>query len=130
MGDVRGEADARVTQGLLDFDLGELRTAIIAQIVKRCGERRYWEKWADSVTDIARRHDERIRALIEAPEGRVGARFDEFVAALRENLNGSITHDDAAAMLSQHLITKRSSMPYSAVRSSQRTTPSRGSCNS
>ena len=36
----------------------------------------------------------------------MGARFDEFVAALRENLNGSITQDDAAAMLSQHLITK------------------------
>ena len=103
---VRGDANARVTQALLDLDMGDLRTAIFAQIVKRCGERRYWEKWADSVTDIARRHDERIRALIGAHEGRVGARFDEFVAALRENLNGSITQDDAAAMLSQHLITK------------------------
>ena len=105
-GGVRGDAGARVTQALLDLDMGDLRTAIFAQIVKRCGERRYWEKWADSVTDIARRHDERIRALIEAPEGRVGARFDEFVAALRENLNGSITQDHAVAMLSQHLITK------------------------
>ena len=105
-GVVREQAAEYVTQRQFDFDLGELRTAIFAQIVKRCGERRYWEKWADSVTDIARRHDERIRALIEAPEERVGARFDEFVAALRENLNGSITQDDAAAMLSQHLITK------------------------
>ena len=91
---------------MLDFDLGELRTAIIAQIVKRCGERRYWEKWADSVTDIARRHDERIRALIESPGGGVSKRFDEFVAALRHNLNDSITRDNAAAMLSQHLITR------------------------
>ena len=104
--DVRGEADARITQGLLDFDLGELRTAIIAQIVKRCGERRYWEKWADSVTAIARRHDERIRSLIDAPDRPVGQRFDKFVAALRRNLNDSITRDDAAAMLSQHLITR------------------------
>ena len=104
--DVRSEADARVTQELLDFDLGQLRTAIIAQIVKRCGERRYWEKWADSVTDIARRHDERIRALIDSPDGNVGQRFAEFVAALRGNLNDSITRDNAAAMLSQHLITR------------------------
>ena len=103
---VRGDSDARVTQALLDLDMGDLRTAIFAQIVKRCGERRYWEKWADSVTDIARRHDERIRALIEAPQGPVAARFDEFVAALRNNLNDSITTGDAAAMLSQHLITK------------------------
>ena len=106
VGDLRGDADSRVTQALLDLDMGDLRTAIFAQIVKRCGERHYWEKWADSVTDIARRHDERIRALIEAPEGPVGARFDEFVAALRNNLNDSITREDAAAMLSQHLITK------------------------
>ena len=105
-GNVRGDADTRVTQALLDLDMGDLRTAIFAQIVKRCGERRYWEKWADSVTDIARRHDERIRALIETPEGPVHARFDTFVAALRNNLNDSITMDDAAAMLSQHLITK------------------------
>ena len=103
---VRGEAMAQVAQGVMDFDLGELRTAIIAQIVKRCGERRYWEKWADSVTDIARRHDERIRALIETPGGHVGARFDEFVVALRHNLNDSITRNDAVGMISQHLITK------------------------
>ena len=105
-GGVREQAAEYMTQGLLDFDLGELRTAIIAQVIKRCGERRYWEKWADSVTDIARRQDERIRALIDAPDGGVGKRFDEFVAALRHNLNDSITRDDAAAMLSQHLITK------------------------
>ena len=103
---VRDEAAARVTQGIIDFDLSELRTAIIALIVKRCGERRYWERWADSVTDIARRHDERIRALIEDPNGQVGTRFDEFVAALRHNLNDSIRRDDAAAMLSQHMITR------------------------
>ena len=104
--DVRESAEARIAQGLLDFDLGELRTAIVAQIVKRCGERRYWEKWADSVTDIARRHDERIRALLNAPDSHVATRFDEFVAALQRNLNDSISWDDAAAMLSQHLITK------------------------
>ena len=105
-GVVRESTAAYVTRELFDFDLGELRTAIIAQIVKRCGERRYWEKWADSVTDIARRHDERIRTLIESPGSGVSKRFDEFVAALRHNLNDSITRNDAAAMLSQHLITK------------------------
>ena len=36
----------------------------------------------------------------------MSVRFDEFVAALRNNLNDSITRDAAAAMLSQHLITK------------------------
>ena len=103
---VRDEAAVRVAQGVMDLDMGGLRSAIIAQIVRRCGERRYWERWADSVTDIARRHDERIRALITSPDGGVGARFNEFVAALRHNLNDSITEEDAVAMLSQHLITR------------------------
>ncbi len=73
--------------------------------MERCGERRYWEQWAESVSEIARRHHARIRALIEAPGG-AGERFGEFVAALRNNLNDSIGEDDAAAMLSQHLITR------------------------
>ena len=104
---VRDHAAEYVTQGVqLDMEMGDLRTAIFAQVVKRCGERRYWEKWADSVTQIARHHRERIRALVESGDGQVGSQFEEFVAALRSNLNDSITDDDATAMLSQHLITK------------------------
>ncbi|MDE0614538.1 MAG: DEAD/DEAH box helicase family protein [bacterium] len=90
----------------LDDRIERWRDAIYAKIVERCGERRYWEQWAESVSDIARRHHARIRALIEAPDSGVGERFEEFVAALRNNLNDSISDDDAAGMLSQHLITR------------------------
>ncbi len=107
-GDDQDGAAARkeTAQAIMDFDWGPWRDAIYGKIVDRCGDRRYWEKWAESVTDIARRHHERIRALIEDPESDVGERFAEFVTALRNNLNNSITDDDAASMLSQHLITK------------------------
>ena len=81
------------------------RDAIYAQIVRRCGERRYWEQWADSVAEIARRHHARISRLT-ADTSTTAERFEEFVADLRRNLNDSITDDDATAMLSQHLITK------------------------
>ena len=90
----------------LELDIDKWRDAIYAKIVQRCGDRRYWEKWAESVTDIARVHHERIRAIIGDPDSGVGPRFEEFVAALKRNLNDSITGDDAAAMLSQHLITR------------------------
>ncbi|MYE32367.1 MAG: DEAD/DEAH box helicase [Chloroflexi bacterium] len=99
----------QATQQLLsgiDERIEQWREAIFAKIVERCGERRYWEQWAESVSEIARRHHERIRALIEAPDSGVGERFEEFVTALRNNLNDSISDDDAAGMLSQHLITK------------------------
>ena len=101
---VAEDADQYVFGGL-DERIEQWREAIYAKIVERCGERRYWEQWAESVSDIARRHHTRIRALIEAPGG-AGERFGEFVAALRNNLNDSISEDDAAAMLSQHLITR------------------------
>ena len=89
----------------LDDRIEQWREAIYAKIVERCGERRYWEQWSESVSEIARRHHERIRAIIAAPGG-AGERFAEFVDALRGNLNDSISEDDAAGMLSQHLITK------------------------
>ena len=96
----------RATQQVLDLDIDTLRDVIFGKIVEHCGDRQYWAKWAQSVTEIAERHQERITALIEAPGGMVGTQFDEFVSALRHNLNESISQDDAVSMLSQHLITK------------------------
>ena len=69
-----------VFQGLDEERLEKWREAIYAKIVERCGERRYWEQWAESVSDIARRHLERITAIIEQPGG-AGDRFHEFVDA-------------------------------------------------
>ena len=102
---VAEQAAQLVFEGLDEERLEQWREAIYAKIVDRCGERRYWEQWADSVSDIARRHHERITAIIDQPGG-AGDQFHEFVEALRGNLNESISDDDAAGMLSQHLITK------------------------
>ena len=80
--------------------------AILAKIVERCGDRLYLERWSGRVEEIARRHHERISALV-AESGPAGEAFGAFVDALRVNLNSSINEDDAAAMLSQHLVTQR-----------------------
>lgn len=80
--------------------------AIFAKIVERCGDRLYLERWSGRVEEIARRHHERISALV-AESGPAGEAFGAFVDALRVNLNSSINEDDAAAMLSQHLVTQR-----------------------
>ena len=85
--------------------LEQWRDAIYAQILKRCGRRDYLKNWADSVGEIARRHQARIKADIDKP-GPAREHFVDFVAALRRNLNDSISENDATAMLSQHLITK------------------------
>ena len=100
---IREEAAQYVLAGMHDR-IEQWREAIYAKIVERCGPR-YWEQWAESVGEIARRHHDRIHALIDGP-GPARDSFAEFVAALRKNLNDSISEDDAAAMLSQHLITR------------------------
>ena len=107
-GDGEGDGAGEARQYVLD-GLGERaerwREAIFAKIVERCGERRYWEQWSDSVAGIARRHHERIAAAAGGG-GPAAERFTEFVEALRRNLNDSVSRDDAAAMLSQHLVTR------------------------
>ena len=84
----------------------ELRDAILARIVDRYADPGYWEQWATTVRDIARRHEARIRALLSIPDNGVRPVFEQYLAGLRHNLNDGITEDDAIGMLSQHLITK------------------------
>lgn len=82
------------------------RDAIYARMVRKVGDRRYWEDWAKDVKDIADRHMTRIRSILHGEDPRPREEFGVFLDGLRGNLNESITEDDAIGMLSQHLITK------------------------
>jgi predicted helicase len=101
------EAGAGTTQAKLDFTpLGEeWNEAIYARLVKKVGEREYWENWAADVADVAARQRLRIESLLEAKAG-VRREFERFVKGLKANLNDSITAEDALDMLAQHIITE------------------------
>jgi predicted helicase len=73
--------------------------------VQKVGDRRYWEQWAKNVAEIAQRQAERINRLIKA-DGEHKRAFQEFLGGLRQNINPSITEQEAVEMLSQHVITK------------------------
>ncbi|WP_430332740.1 DEAD/DEAH box helicase [Rhodococcus sp. ACT016] len=88
------------------FSLSEWQEAIVAKIVDKVGTRAYWEDWAADVADIAAAQITRIRALLDGADAEVATAFERFLQGLRDNLNDSISHDDAISMLSQHLITK------------------------
>lgn len=110
-GENGGAGDAepvlREVQGAFGFpNLDEWKDAIFARIVLKCGDRRYWESWAKDVAVIAERHTTRLKALLESGEKRHRTAFADFLAGLRENLNPSISAEDAIEMLSQHLITR------------------------
>lgn len=93
-------------QGIMGYsEIEAWKNVIYAQIVLKCGDRRYWEDWAKDVAQIAERHITRITALIEA-DGAAKNAFNHFLSGLQENINPSIAHNDAIEMLAQHLITR------------------------
>ncbi|MFI8413644.1 DEAD/DEAH box helicase [Paeniglutamicibacter gangotriensis] len=84
----------------------EWENAIFARMVKKVGDRRYWEDWAKDVKDIADRQVTRINAILNGEDPRPAQEFETFLEGLRGNLNDGITRDDAVDMLVQHMITK------------------------
>lgn len=100
------KSDEDTSQALFSMvNAAAWQDAIFARMVKKVGDRRYWEDWASSVKDIADRQVTRIKTILEtAPEA--SREFATFHEALQANLNDGITRDDAVDMLVQHLITK------------------------
>lgn len=87
------------------FQFEELQNAVYAKMVLKVGDRVYWEKWATDVAVIAQRQIERITFLVDSNEKHREA-FEKFLIGLQQNINPSITQEQAIEMLSQHIITK------------------------
>ncbi len=90
-------------QMALQFE--QLQSVVFARMVKKVGDRLYWEQWAKSVAEIATRQVERINRLISEDKTHQKA-FANFLCGLQKNINPSITKQEAVEMLSQHIITK------------------------
>ena len=82
-----------------------LQNVLYARLVKKVGDRRYWEQWATNVAEIATRQVERITHLISQNTEHQKA-FDFFLKGLQSNINSSISDKEAIEMLAQHMITK------------------------
>jgi predicted helicase len=102
-GDGKDE-NGSVTLDFPNFD--QWRDAILAKIVQKVGEKRYWENWAKDVSVIANAHLIRITELVEDSSGLLESKFKRFLRGLRDNINPSISKSDAIEMLAQHLITQ------------------------
>lgn len=88
----------------LQLQFGELQDTVYAKIVKKVGNRRYWEQWAKDIADIAQKHVEHITQIVD--NGKYQKEFDSFLRGLQKQLNPSITKEEAIEMLAQHLITR------------------------
>jgi len=104
-----GEKDTSFAPEQLDLEyhVGEIERALVAKIVKKCGNRLHWQEWADDVAKIANTHIDRIQAILENPANSLEkATFNALVAELRDDLNSAISEQEVIEMLAQHLITK------------------------
>ena len=89
----------------LEIQFGELQDGIYAKLVEKVGDKMYWENWAKSIGEIARKFIERIALLIKENES-ARTYFHEFIGGLHKNINDSITEGEAIEMLAQHMITR------------------------
>ncbi|MBR4172029.1 MAG: DEAD/DEAH box helicase [Kiritimatiellae bacterium] len=98
-------ATSSLSSGTAVQDEMDFNAKIYAKMVKKVGTRRYWSLWAEEVAKIAAKHSTRLRDLISRP-GEKRDEFLRFLSSLRENLNPTVSEDEAADMLVQHALTK------------------------
>lgn len=91
-------------QGSFLFSPLDWKDAVYSKIVKKVGNRLYWDDWSKDIADIAERYINLIEILLEDPAHE--ATFGRFVEQLQQILNPSIDGAQAVEMLAQHLITK------------------------
>lgn len=104
-GEVGPEPDVPVEQDLFRVNDAFVR-GLNAIIVKKCGSQLYWSDWASDIADIAQAHVTRITTIVSPANKGPREVFAQFLNELRDDLNSSVTEEEAIEMLAQHLITR------------------------
>lgn len=101
-----GSGETPLPFNLDDAMLRELATAVFAQVaIKKVGRRTYWENWAHDVGKVAQTQITRIRTALETDK-HSRANFHDFLEELRDDLNPSVTDEQAIELLAQHIVTR------------------------
>ncbi len=100
------DSDETYIQTQLDLEWDKFEGAIYGKIVQKVGDRKYLENWSADVAKIAQRQIRWINNKLKDKKDPITIEFKKFVSSLQHNINDSIDENQAAEMLSQHLITK------------------------
>ena len=103
---INEDPDNSYTQTKLDLEWDKFEGAIFGKIVQKVGDRKYLENWSADVAKIAQRQISWIKNKLKDKNDPITIEFKKFVSSLQHNINESIDENQAAEMLSQHLITK------------------------
>ncbi|MYI76645.1 MAG: DEAD/DEAH box helicase, partial [Gammaproteobacteria bacterium] len=104
-GKKNGDDEDELPFDLQDAMVQEFSSAVFAQIVRKIGRMSYWEDWAHDVGKIAQTQITRIRTALET-DVHSQAVFHDFLAELQDDLNPSVTQEQAIELLAQHIITR------------------------
>ncbi|MDT2677154.1 DEAD/DEAH box helicase family protein [Enterococcus dongliensis] len=103
---INEDPDNSYTQTKLDLEWDKFEGAIFGKIVQKVGDRKYLENWSADVAKIAQRQISWIKNKLKDKKDPITIEFKKFISSLQHNINESIDENQAAEMLSQHLITK------------------------
>ncbi len=84
-----------------NWDVESLQQVVYAQIVKKVGERDYFDQLAAQVAQIVRRHVEVMRERV-ASDPTAKAHFERYHELLKTAIYAAVSPDDALIMLAQH----------------------------
>lgn len=91
--------------GITDEIALQWRQEIYIRIVRKCGDREYWDKWVSDLATVAEGHSRALESALKIPGAQKA--FNEFADDLRSTVNPSISDSEAVAMLAQHIVSKR-----------------------
>ena len=83
----------------------KLKKTVIPKIVEKVGGRKYLETWAKDVAKKVKRILNHVNIALNK-NTEIKKDFDEFLKALRDVINPTISEEEAKSMLVQHMITK------------------------
>ena len=98
----------RMKEAQIAFDFGRneiLEDELKARIVKKVGNRREWEDWAEDVGQICQEQIKHINKVLDESASSKKA-FEGFKSELKNTLNGELTDEEVVEMLGQHVVTK------------------------
>ncbi len=100
--------DGELVQDSLSLSFPEnmerFRDLLYARVVEKCGNRKYFERWAADVGEIATRHVARLKELCEK-EAAARKAFQRFHKLLQSSAYATVTEEDARVMLAQQRLT-------------------------
>ena len=102
---VRVVAGKNLREYLTDEEIDQWKQAVYVRMVRKCGDREYWDKWVADLKDVTALHTQNLQDSLKIPGA--NRAFNEFLDDLRATINPSISPDDALSMLAQHIVSKR-----------------------